>query len=143
MTSATANTMFQAVTASCCPSEYAVAASVTPASAATFVAWLTPTPPGVTETVLAIEFPPITAITVWNVTAIPYPDRNTAITPSLASQAPNDGSTTPTTYRPGWARIAPPCVAFSTTPWSLRLKMRTSMTASTTAPAVSPRVRTG
>ena len=49
----------------------AVAASVTPLSAATLVAWLTPTPPGVTETVLAIELPPITATIVWNVTAIP------------------------------------------------------------------------
>ena len=65
--------MFQAVMASCWPSEYAVAvaASVTPSSAATFVAWLTPTPPGVTETVLAIELPPTTDITEWNVTAIP------------------------------------------------------------------------
>ena len=33
-------------------------------SAATFVAWLTPTPPGVTETVLAIELPPATDMTV-------------------------------------------------------------------------------
>ena len=65
--------MFHAVTASCWPSEYAVAvaASVTSPSAATLVAWLTPTPPGVTETMLAIELPPITDITVWKVTAIP------------------------------------------------------------------------
>ena len=65
--------MFQAVIASCWPSEYAVAvaASVTLLSAATFAAWLTPTPPGVTETVLAIELPPITDITLWNVTVIP------------------------------------------------------------------------
>ena len=65
--------MFHAVTASCWPSEYAVAvaASVTSLSAATLVAWLTPTPPGVTETVLAIELPPTTDITVWNVTVIP------------------------------------------------------------------------
>ena len=50
----------------------AVAASVSPPRAATLAAWLTPTPPGVTETMfLAIEFPPITDITVWNVTAIP------------------------------------------------------------------------
>jgi hypothetical protein len=55
------------------PSEYAVAVagSVTPPRAATLVAWLTPTPPGVTETMLAIELPPMTDITVWNVTAIP------------------------------------------------------------------------
>jgi hypothetical protein len=72
-TSATAMAMLQAVTASCWPSEYAVAvaASVTSPRAATLVAWLTPTPPGVTETMLAIELPPITDITVWNVTAIP------------------------------------------------------------------------
>ena len=48
-----------------------MAASVTSPSAATLVAWLTPTPPGVTETVLAIELPPATDITVWKVTAIP------------------------------------------------------------------------
>jgi hypothetical protein len=56
---------------------------------------LTPTPHGVTETVLAIELPP-TDITVWNVTAMPYPARNTAITPNLASHAPNDGRNTRT-----------------------------------------------
>ena len=48
-----------------------MAASVTSSSAATLAAWLTPTPPGVTETVLAIELPPITDITVWNVTVMP------------------------------------------------------------------------
>ncbi len=37
----------------------------------TFIAWLTPTPPGVTETVLAIEFEPTTCITESNVTGIP------------------------------------------------------------------------
>ena len=59
--------------ASCWPSEYAVAvaASVTSLSDATLAAWLTPTPPGVTETVLATELPPATDMTVWNVTAIP------------------------------------------------------------------------
>src|SRR3954449_1357481 len=100
--------MFQVVTASCWPSEYAVAvaASVTLLRAATLVAWLTPTPPGVTETVLAIELPPITAITAWKVTVIPYPERHTAITPSLASQAPSDGSATRTRYWRGRVRIA-------------------------------------
>ena len=65
--------MFQAVIASCCPSEYAVAvaASVTPSSEATFAAWLTPIPPGVTDTVFAIEFPPATDITEWKLTVIP------------------------------------------------------------------------
>ena len=48
-----------------------MAASATSLSAATLVAWLTPTPPGVTETVLAIELPPITDITVWKVTVMP------------------------------------------------------------------------
>ena len=48
-----------------------MAASVTSSRAATLVAWLTPTPPGVTETVLAIELPPTTDITEWKVTVIP------------------------------------------------------------------------
>ena len=48
-----------------------MAVSVTSLSEATLAAWLTPTPPGVTETVLAIELPPITDMIVWNVTAIP------------------------------------------------------------------------
>ena len=48
-----------------------MAASVTSLSAATLVAWLTPTPPGVTETVFASELPPTTDITVWKLTVIP------------------------------------------------------------------------
>ena len=48
-----------------------MAASVTLSSDATLAAWLTPTPPGVTDTVFAIEFPPATDITVWKLTVMP------------------------------------------------------------------------
>src|SRR5262245_11159844 len=95
-TTATPKRMFHAVTVSCCPTEYAVAvaASVTPSRATTLTAWLIPTPPGVADTVLARELPPITHMTEWIVTGIPYAARNTAVTPSLASHAPSDGSAT-------------------------------------------------
>ena len=48
-----------------------MAASVTSPSAATLAAWVTPTPPGVTDTLLAIELPPITDMIVWKVTVMP------------------------------------------------------------------------
>src|SRR6267378_489021 len=56
---AIANTWFHAVV------------SVTSLSDATLNAWLTPTPPGVREAVLAIELPPTIAMTVWRATGMP------------------------------------------------------------------------
>ena len=93
MSSTTAKRMFHAVVKSCCPTEYAVAVveSVTPFREATLKAWWTPTPPGVTETVLAIELPPTTDMIVWKVTGIEYAARKTAITPSFAHHEPNSG----------------------------------------------------
>ena len=95
-TTTSAKAMFHAVTASCWPSEYAVALAglVTCESEAVLTAWFTPMPPGVAETVFASELPPTIDITVWNVTGIAYAARKTAITPSFASQAPIDGSST-------------------------------------------------
>jgi len=58
------------------------------------IAWLTPTPPGVAETVFASELPPITAMIVWKVTGMPYAARKVPVTASLASHAPKDGVTT-------------------------------------------------
>ena len=49
----------------------AVAASVEPESATEFIAWVTPTPPGVAETVLEIEFEAVTVATLWKVTGMP------------------------------------------------------------------------
>ena len=67
-------TMFHAVVTSCCATEYAVAFAelVMPFSEATLKACVTPAPPGVTETVFAIEFPPQIRITVWNVIGMSY-----------------------------------------------------------------------
>jgi hypothetical protein len=64
--------MSHAVVTSCWAVEYAVAVveSVTPLSDPTLNACWTPAPPGATEVAFAIEFPPVTAITVWNVTGI-------------------------------------------------------------------------
>src|SRR5204862_1718182 len=60
VTAAMPKRRFHAVATSCCATEYAVAvvASATPFSDATLKAWLTPTPPGVTEVTFAIELPP-------------------------------------------------------------------------------------
>ena len=48
-----------------------MAASVEPESAAVFIAWVTPTPPGVTETLLETELEAVTEATLWKVTGIP------------------------------------------------------------------------
>ena len=48
-------------------------------------ACVTPTAPGVTETMLAAELEPITLITESKVTGIEYAARNTAITPTFAA----------------------------------------------------------
>ena len=62
----------QAVMTSCCETEYAVAVceSVTSLSAATFMARLTPPPPGVTETELEMLLPPTTDMTEWKVLGV-------------------------------------------------------------------------
>ena len=62
-------------------------------SAAELTAWLTPAPPGVTDTTFASEFPPATLMIVWNVTGIPYAARKTPITPSLQIHAPRASRT--------------------------------------------------
>ena len=45
-------------------------ASASSWSAALFIAWVTPTPPGVSDTVLEIEFDAVTAATLWKVTGM-------------------------------------------------------------------------
>ena len=52
------------------------------------------------------------------------------MTPSLASQATNEGSATRTRYSPGRARIAPPCLACSTSFASFRRNTRATTTSS-------------
>ena len=39
-------------------------------SAALFIAWVTPTPPGVNETVFEIELDAVTETTLWKVTGM-------------------------------------------------------------------------
>ena len=48
----------------------AVLAEVEPESAAEFIAWVTPTPPGVAETLLETEFEAVTVATFSKVTGI-------------------------------------------------------------------------
>ena len=48
----------------------AVLAEVEPESAAEFIAWVTPTPPGVAETLLETEFEAVTVATLSKVTGI-------------------------------------------------------------------------
>ncbi len=56
-TRAIARITSQAETISCCPIEWAVAvlAEASPESAAEFIAWVTPTPPGVAERLLDVR----------------------------------------------------------------------------------------
>src|SRR5437762_4973455 len=107
--------MFHAVVTSCWATEYAVAvvASVTPLSEATLKACVTPAPPGVTDVTFAIELPPQIRIKVWKLTGMSYAERNTAITPRLATHARNEGTKTRTRYFRGCARMPPPSFASS------------------------------
>ena len=68
----TAKTAFQAEVISCWVAEDAVAVEplVWFLSAALFIAWVTPTPPGVRETLLEIELEAVTEATLWNVTGM-------------------------------------------------------------------------
>ena len=70
--SATASRTSHAETISCWAREYAAALLllVVPPSTATLNAWLTPAPPGVTDTPLEIEFEALTATTEWKLTGI-------------------------------------------------------------------------
>ena len=99
------------------------------------IAWLMPTPPGVAETVFASELPPATDMTVWKVTGIGYAARKTAITPSFATQAPNDGSDDLERYLRGAERIAPPCFAFSQSPLACSRRSAPSTTSRKSAAA--------
>ena len=58
------------------------------------IAWLTPTPPGVTETTFASELPPTTDMIELNVTGIPYAARKMPTTASFAHQPMNWNETT-------------------------------------------------
>lgn len=64
----------QAEMISCWPIEYAVAslAEAEPESAAEFIAWVTPTPPGMAETLLETELEAVTVATFWKATGIEF-----------------------------------------------------------------------
>ena len=48
-----------------------MAVSVDPERAAEFIAWVTPTPPGVADSEFEIEFEAVTVAMSWKVTGIP------------------------------------------------------------------------
>ena len=48
-----------------------MAASASPERAVVFSAWVTPTPPGVAETLFEIEFEAVTVAMLWKVAGIP------------------------------------------------------------------------
>ena len=76
-------------------------------------AWLTPTPPGVSESRFASWFDPSTLMTEPKLTGIPYAARKTMITPTLATYPPICGSSTSFTYAPRSPRIAAPSLALA------------------------------
>jgi hypothetical protein len=67
---------------------------VTPWREATLKAWVTPTPPGVTDVTFAIEFPATTLMSMSNVTGMEYTARKAAITQSIAIQLTMPGRKT-------------------------------------------------
>ena len=99
-------------------------------SASAFVAWVTPTAPGVNETVLASEPEPVTHMIDSNVTGIANAARKIPITASLQSHERSDGRNAWVRYSFGRERIAPPCLALSQSFLTCRQKMRPRITIS-------------
>ena len=103
-------------------------------SASAFVAWVTPTAPGVKETVLASEPEPVTHMIDSNVTGIANAARKIPITASLHSHERSEGRNAWVRYSLGRVRIAPPSLAWSQSFLTFRQKMRPTSTISKAAP---------
>ena len=99
-----------------------------------FIACVTPTPPGVTETLLETELDALTEATLWNVTGIPYAPRNTAMIPSLAAKLASSGSAIRTRAVRGSRRMAPPVASWARSLARRLQKIRASSTSRATPP---------